>query len=147
MGTRSTVYFLENGEVIGAIYRQYDGYPTGMGDDIKKILTQNGTIDPVIRNGYSFGDQIPTHFNGISCLGAYLIGELKNGIGNVYLYNPDWKTEAYHYDIYAIDGRVHMTLHYRYTDYNDGVLYDGPVVDYDGTEVERMLNEFESGKE
>lgn len=108
MGTRSLVNIKDDdGKTIVTLYRQYDGYPTGMGQDIKDAL--NGG-DVELLNGFS-GQKSPAAFNGIGCMAAYLIGALKhrlaekvtpnpkldkligkddrNPIGNVYLYPPD----------------------------------------------------------
>ena len=83
MGTRSLTHIKDdNGQTLVTLYRQYDGYPTGMGEDIKTALN-NGQVS--ITNGYSMGDEAPATFNGMGCLGAFLVGELKEKkIGNVY---------------------------------------------------------------
>ena len=131
MGTRSTIHILDDGLVLGAFYRQYDGYPAGMGTDIKNILTDHGTVDPMIVNGYQFGDEVPETFNGMGCLGAYLISKLKDSIGNVYLHHPDWNKEEYHYDIYDGAGRPFM----RILDCDENVLYNGPVTEFDDSKI------------
>ena len=79
MGTRALVKIKDRGNVLSTVYRQNDGYPDGLGQEIKKIL--NGGKSRII-NGIS-GQSSPAYFNGMGCLGAYLIGELKEGIGGV----------------------------------------------------------------
>ncbi len=81
MGTRCLVHIKEDGRTITTIYRLYDGYPEGMGDDIKRAV---GHLDIV--NGYN--NQTP-QANGMGCLAAQLIAKLKDGVGNVYIYAPD----------------------------------------------------------
>ena len=82
MGTRSIVNIYEKADLLCTIYRQHDGYPTGMGKDILLALTGRQ-----ITNGYH-GDG-SGQFNGAGCLAAFLIGKLKDGnIGNVYMLKP-----------------------------------------------------------
>ena len=83
MGTRATVTVFEDNKPLVTIYRQMDGYLTGLGQDIKDAL--NGG-DVRIGNGYSTGDATPKAFNGMGCMAAYLIGKLKGSdIGSVYI--------------------------------------------------------------
>lgn len=141
MGTRSNVRFKENGKVIGCLYRQYDGYPTGMGQDLLDILPGG---DPSILNGFSLDSKCPTHFNGIGCLAAYVTGKLKgNQIGNVYVYPSDHvpgeSGEEYVYDLSLGDDGLHLTLYSIGVSFfgvdisgNDKILlYSGPLRDFD----------------
>jgi len=83
MSTRSiTRIWLPGKMPLATIYRQMDGYPTGMGKDLKKILAK-----------YKIGNgsrAIPNYANGIDELGAKLIQKLKsqNPYGNIYLQAP-----------------------------------------------------------
>lgn len=85
MGTRSLVEFQEfDGTVLCTVYRQFDGYPDGMGLDLCEIIG-----DGRLKNGFGMDDVIPQTFNGMGCLTAYVIGKLKgNAIGNVYIEKP-----------------------------------------------------------
>lgn len=79
MGTRSLTAIQEyDGREIVVIYRQFDGYPSGMGADLHEFL--NGFQ---ILSGYN--EDKPKLANGMGCLAAQLIKHLKDGIGNVYL--------------------------------------------------------------
>lgn len=80
MGTRSlTVFEDDDGEYMSAIYRQFDGYPSGLGKDLFDIL--NGMV---VVNG--FNNETPKKAaNGIGCMAAQVVAGLKEGIGNVYL--------------------------------------------------------------
>lgn len=98
MGTRSTTKFYEkfpNGEkfFIGGFYRQYDGYISGNGKELKDCLKNKKII-----NGIS-GETTEEAFNGIDCLGAYVISEFKDGIGGIYLTYED-DTQEYNYIIW-----------------------------------------------
>ena len=80
MGTRSLVYVIdEKKNILATIYRQYDGYPEGMGYDLYNVLAGRKLCSDNDPKEYS---------NGIDDLAAYLIHELKDDclIGNVYLY-------------------------------------------------------------
>ena len=106
MGTRTLVHIKDGKKTIATIYRQYDGYPTGMGEDIKKILN-NGEVE--ILNGYGGSSKIPSQFNGMGCLAAFLVGELKQKtIGNVYLFAANSKdcAEDFVYTISEKKGRL-----------------------------------------
>lgn len=130
MGTRSNVVIKDGRTTLLRIYRQFDGYPEGIGDDIKRILN-NGDVELV--NGYSLGAKIPKTFNGIADLGAYLLGKLKgNDIGNVYLDVPkplkvdDWGGMSIEYEYTLSDkkGKLHLVIKgYRKTLY-EGLLKD-----------------------
>ena len=47
MSTRATVHFQYNGETAAIVYRHSDGYPEGLGEDLKKFFkdVQNQTSD------------------------------------------------------------------------------------------------------
>lgn len=134
MGTRSTTTIIDNdGQRLVMIYRQFDGYPTGMGADIKNIL-DDGKAKLV--NGYGLDQDNPQIFNGMGDLAAYLIGKLKTSgektIGNVYIFPPDNGGEEYNYTLSVKNDQVHLTLEGHGYD-----LYDGPLVDFDPEEAER----------
>ena len=93
MGTRATIHIAKREEGVSfseipkkklvSIYNQYDGYPEGLGVTIASYL-DNKTIV----NG--LGGDRDTVFNGLGCLAASLIAELKEEAGNVYIDNPDF---------------------------------------------------------
>ncbi len=67
MGTRSlTKIFDEEKREIVCIYRQFDGYPEGMGKDLSDFIKSGKVV-----NG--FGDKKEKQFNGIGCFAAQLI--------------------------------------------------------------------------
>ena len=138
MGTRALLHIKENGlksKTIATIYRQYDGYPSGLGMDIYNILN-NGKA--TLLNG--FGDhKAPAYFNGMGCLAAYLIGELKERrIGNVYLYPPNSKiyNEEYVYTVFCKDNELMIEVNDIYKEGNK--IYAMPLNDMHSF-VESML--------
>lgn len=100
MGTRSTVKFIEKLKdsegkeeevVLVSIYQQYDGYPSGVGMTLAEFLQP---IEMV--NGISSYDKPIA--NGMGCLSAQYIAHIKDGVGTVYITNPDDK-QGYDYEV------------------------------------------------
>lgn len=137
MGTRSNVVVMEDGKQMVRIYRQYDGYPEGMGANLLKILADGQSK---IVNGYqSSKDIAPFSFNGMGCLAAYLIGELKGGkIGNVYISGLQKLTEEesyieYEYTIYFKNNKLYFKV-----DNRESITYDGPLADCTVEKMEKQ---------
>lgn len=121
-------------ETVATIYRQFDGYPSGMGDDIKEALSGRTVV-----NGYQ--DEA-TQLNGYGCLAAFLVANLKgNRCGNVYLYPIGRRGcgEEYVYTIFAQAGLpVNMKIE---SCYGDGqVIYDGPLEEFDSSSINEDLD-------
>lgn len=139
MGTRSLIHIKDEGKTIVTLYRQMDGYPSGIGNDIKVILN-NGNVE--IRNGYNpTKDKAPLQFNGVGCLAAYLVGNLKdNEIGNVYVFPPNSKKvgEEYTYTV-SLNKQNKVTL--KVVDaWNKKIMFNGLLSDFDGEKIEGNTN-------
>lgn len=141
MGTRATVHVQRKGKTLVSIYRQYDGYPSGLGSE---ILSHLKGCD--ILNGFN-KHKSPAFFNGVECLGAYLVGMLKlcpynkafgesNPIGNVYLTAADDRQEFNYFINYPGGAFEAGVLHLKVTDYKNDVLYSGPLDAYEPTDGE-----------
>jgi len=120
MATRATISIARREEgvsfsekpnkTIVDIYHHYDGYPEGLGVTLASYLD-----DKAITNGLGNRDDYD-YFNGLGCLAASLIAELKDGPGNVYIEDKD---------------RPHGWLDYKYYvwgDDNKGIwisIFDG----------------------
>ena len=100
MGTRCLTFVYDssglNGESepIMCIYRQFDGYPSGHGHELAQFLNSKTIV-----NGY--GEQNSMEANGMSCLAAQLVVQLKHGVGGIYIYAPmvgrdHWQDYEYH---------------------------------------------------
>lgn len=140
MGTRSLTHIKdEDGKTLTTIYKQYDGYPEGLGKELHEFLKGRKIL-----NGYQ-GDEDQHHCNGMGCLAARLIGHLKEDkIGNVYVYSPDAKDcgEEFTYTIYPSEEtkdevdlgkrKWARTIRKPMMKIMDGdtVLYDGPADDF-----------------
>jgi hypothetical protein len=102
MGTRSTTTILnEENEVLAILYRQFDGYESGHGQEIFEFLK-----DKKLVNGISSRYPNQIQFNGMSDLGVRLITHLKNlsdgpnKPGGFYL-NATLNKQGYDYTVYA----------------------------------------------
>ena len=80
------------------IYRQYDGYPEGHGQDLAEFLAELKVV-----NGLSQKSLIKIA-NGTGCLAAQLVQYLKDGPGGIYLEQcngePGDSWEEYIYTVY-----------------------------------------------
>lgn len=133
MGTRSLTHIKDDTgrKTLVSLYRQYDGYPTGMGQDLKDILAPLQLV-----NGYS-GDR--PQANGMGCAAAQIVAALKGGVGNVYIYPANSKDcgEEYVYTVRPADGTFRLTVAYT-----DGTkIYDGLIADFDAEKVEEAESE------
>lgn len=112
-----------NGNVLTCIYRQYDGYLSAHGADLR-----NGFGDFEIVNRLSGGSVRVA--NGMGCLAAQVIAALKSKPGGIYIYETSADTEEYTYTVYA-DGHDHQgiatgNLCVMVNCYGR-IIYDGPL--------------------
>ena len=95
MGTRCLTFVYDGDVPVINIYRQYDGYPSGHGHELAQFLDSKNLV-----NG--FGEQNSFEANGMGCLAAQLIVQLKHGVGGIYIY-PVSSTDCfqdYEYHVY-----------------------------------------------
>ena len=112
MGTRSLTFVYDGDVPVINIYRQYDGYPSGHGHELAQFLDSKTLV-----NG--FGKQNSFEANGMGCLAAQLIVQLKHGVGGIYIY-PVSSTDCFQ--------------DYEYHVYEDKVIVKDPTaVIFDGT--------------
>ena len=62
------------------MYRQYDGYPSGHGEELADFLKGGRVV-----NGIGSTDEKEILFNGAGCLAAQMIAHFKNGAGGFYI--------------------------------------------------------------
>ena len=92
MATRATIHIAKREEGVSfsekpdkklvSIYHHWDGYPEYLGVTLASYLE-----DKKITNGLSRGDHYC--FNGLGCMAASNIAELKDEPGNVYIEDPN----------------------------------------------------------
>jgi hypothetical protein len=167
MGTRSLVVFKDanlepHGGEFAVLYRQFDGYPTGMGADILECFKGKVTV-----NGYNADHQI----NGPGDMAVQLIAFLKvknargfdatlneyipkpvNTPGGLYLHPPGTRDCGEEY-VYAItcpkvpegplshkwEGSLLLTVEDCYGEGH--LLYEGPLDAFDPDEAEKSEEE------
>ena len=93
MATRATISIAKREEGVSfsekpdnfivSIYHHFDGYPEYLG-----VTLANYLEDKKIVNGLS-GDRDAPVFNGLGCMAASIIKELKEEAGNVYIEDPE----------------------------------------------------------
>ena len=144
MGTRSLTIIKEvEGAEICVLYRQYDGYPTGHGADLKSFLEGIQVV-----NGLGLGNNKRTA-NGMECLAAQLIAHFKTEPGGFYLYPAGTRDcgEEYIYTIYLDTGKLMMRLQAGAVTFfgfpgtkqaSMPTLYDGDIESFDPDAVERL---------
>jgi hypothetical protein len=99
MGTRSLTFVYDGDVPLINIYRQYDGYPSGHGHELAQFLDSKTLV-----NG--FGEQNSVEANGMGCLAAQLIVQLKHGVGGIYIY-PVSSTDCFQdYEYHVYEDRV-----------------------------------------
>ena len=135
MGTRSLTKVLDSkGEVLVCMCRQYDGYQSGHGQELKDFLDSK-----VIVNGFQ-NDRDESLANGMGCLAAQLVCNFKVCVGGFYLYpvNSDTEYIDFIYTVYPQSGSHTPELMIKCEfGFNSGkVLYEGLVSDYAPTDEE-----------
>lgn len=102
MGTHARIHVDGDEGRICTIYQHFDGYPDGVGVKLKQILK-----DLAVTAGVQPGKTT----NGMHCLAAMIVQQLKDGPGNVYLYPPNEGPDApYTYTITEVDGSPSITV-------------------------------------
>lgn len=111
MGARSNTVVVNGNVKVINMYRQFDGYPTGHGAELANFLAPLTLV-----NGYSTNDE--KQANGMGCLAAQLVANFKDGIGGIYLEDPQGDCDNdYTYtvkgDTYNPGAGLHITVQQR----------------------------------
>ena len=128
MGTRATISIARREEgvsfsekpdkVMVSIYQHYDGYPEGLGVTLASYLD-----DKKITNGLPVDRNTPV-FNGLGCMAASIIAELKEEAGNVYIEDPERKHGWIEYEYY-IWGDDHKDIWISIFNEENGCIFVG----------------------
>lgn len=94
MGTRSLTFVYEGDKPFVNMYRQFDGYPSGHGQELAEFLLAGEMV-----NGIPVGRKA-RFYNGMGCLAAQMVADFKKDSGGFYLYPVDstdcWQEYEYH---------------------------------------------------
>lgn len=140
MGTRSLTVITDNQwqeaetKEVTVLYRQYDGYPSGHGDDLAELFR-----DTKIVNG--IGRETANIANGMGCLAAQMVAHFKDGPGSFYLYPSGTRGygEEYIYELYCDPNTTGSTrdIWLRVQScYQKDLLYDGPISEFDSANIQ-----------
>ena len=106
MGTRSLTYVYDDYDIttpIVCMYRQFDGYPAGHGQELIDFLKPIKLV-----NGLSL-DNKQKVANGMGCLAAQLVAHFKDGPGQFYLYEPELNQDAWQdYEYHVFDHEIEV---------------------------------------
>ena len=117
MGTRSLTRVIETFKndkgkqvkrTLICMYRQFDGYPSGMGADLVEFLEGTKVV-----NGLGLDEVKSTRvFNGAGCLAAQLVAHFKEGAGGIYIEPITVKDcgQEYEYEIIVNSNTKEVTL-------------------------------------
>ena len=114
MGTRSLTFVYDKEVPVLCLYRQFDGYPSGMGLDLANFLNSFDEIT----NGFKLNEKRKIA-NGIGCLAAQLVKEMKNGHGSVYLMSTFTTDAGQDYEYHIYEKRIIVK------NYNEQVIFSG----------------------
>jgi len=108
MGTRARVNIIDGNRTLVSIYRQMDGYPSGLGQEVATFAKRLKIV-----NGYGLNEKAGTHANGMGCFAAQLIKKLKDGIGSIYIRDTSDNShgEEYSYDVSQRDGKIWIAVY------------------------------------
>ena len=98
MGTRSTTKIYEDGKLLLALYKQYDGYPTGWGKELKNFIKSGKFV-----NGIPMGVE-GRMFNGMGDFALQLVVQFKEGSGGLYATTED-DSQEFNYKIEYKNGK------------------------------------------
>ena len=118
------------------MYRQYDGYPTGHGDELAAFL-KPFTIVNGLRGSKGQPEAIA---NGMGCLAAQIVAHFKKVPGELYLYPSGTRGcgEEYIYTISLQSGSfLFPSLSIEVYDTSSRkTIFNGPPKDFKGDELE-----------
>jgi len=102
------------------MYRQMDGYPSGMGVDLATFLASGKMV-----NGISLSEKSPIVFNGMGCLAAQCVAHFKDGAGGYYLHRGGTTNcwENYRYEVIWNDTTRELTMRCLEVGYMKGEKY------------------------
>ena len=140
MGTRATIHIAKREEGVSfseipekklvSIYHHFDGYPEYLGVTIANYLDGKRIV-----NGLS--DRSKPVFNGLGCLAASLIAELKDEPGYVYVDDPNHPHGGLDYE-YVVWGDSGKGIWFSIFNYCGDCIFVG--------KSEKLLNKYTQNK-
>ncbi len=129
MGTRATIKIARREEGVSfsekpekfmvSIYHHFDGYPEYLGVTLANYLEGKKIV-----NG--LGENRDTVFNGLGCMAASIIAELKEEAGNVYIEDPEYPSGSMVSYEYVIWGDRYKDIWISIFDYDECIFVGKP---------------------
>ena len=108
MGTRSLTYVYDGETPIMCMYRQYDGYLSGHGQELANFLNEL-----TIGNGISGKPDLFTFANGMGDLAAQMIVWFKKTPGGFYIHPVDLNQDCWQeYEYHVYENKVVVVSHF-----------------------------------
>lgn len=122
MGTRSTTRVYRDEKMILALYCQFDGYPTGVGNELATFIQSRPFV-----NGISGNTKV---FNGPDCFAAQLVAHLKTKAGLWYITGEEDQREEFNYEIRIKLGEDRCALPPVFVCEGHGLRFEGKAEDF-----------------
>ena len=108
MGTRSLTYVYDGETPIMCMYRQFDGYLEGHGQELANFLNEL-----TIGNGISGKPELFTFANGMGCLAAQMIVWFKKTPGGFYIHPIELNQNCWQdYEYHVYENKVVVVSHF-----------------------------------
>ena len=108
MGTRSLTYVYEGETPIICMYRQFDGYLSGHGQELANFLNEL-----TIGQGISGKPELFTFANGMGCLAAQMIVNFKKTPGGFYIHPIELNQNALQeFEYHVYENKVVVVSHF-----------------------------------
>jgi hypothetical protein len=108
MGTRSLTYVYDGKTPIMCMYRQFDGYLSGHGQELANFLNEL-----TIGNGIPGKPELFTFANGMGCLAAQMIVWFKKTPGGFYIHPVDLNQDCWQdYEYHVYENKVVVVSHF-----------------------------------
>lgn len=138
LSTNALVHIIDSeGAVITTIYKHWDGYPSGVGNQLKEMLTEMAVNSCSGNRG----------FNDAHCLAAFVIAQLKGDRwGDVYVYPPGTSNmgEEFIYLVSLIGGQPSMVcVLVGFGDEENRAVFVGNPANFNSDQIDGLI---ESGE-
>lgn len=142
MGTRSLTVIVDSPDYasveneIAVIYRQFDGYPTGHGQELADLINVRKMVNGISGNAAKVA-------NGFSCLAALLVRGLKtDDAGGTYLHRAGTRDCGEDYVYYVYGGGENQPVMLRVESCGTArkVIYQGECSKFNAKKAEKLAS-------
>ena len=123
MGTRSTTRIYEDGRLLLALYKQYDGYPDGWGQELKDFLHSGVFVNGIRRI------EGKLQFNGVGDFALLLVKQFKEESGGLYAATESNRQEYNYILEFDYDKNDYSRMKYSLSCEEDGDYFEEGWID------------------